>query len=248
MAITKTPNGWSHSPTAPSNHYVGRVIELKETTETRNWSDTMDYSDFRSTRCTYALVWLGTRNVPPTGTNPDFVTTYVLDGDIPSYMAAKVRDLEFHEQFAWVDCTNIFSDRNGYGLVATVDANMADGTEPLMWANYMAWEAFHTAARAERARKAEAEQAERAKAAAAENAKKAAREAKKAAKEAESKAAAEALMAATPAKGTRVTVNGFTGTVFWKGVSKYYGKWNARVGVKDARGTVQWIDAAHWAV
>ena len=243
MAITKTPNGWSHSPAAPSNHYVGRVIELKETTETRNWSDTMDYSDFRSTRCTYALVWLGTRNVPPTGTNLDFITTYVLDGDIPSYMAAKVRDLEFHEQFAWVDCTNLFSDRNGYGLAATVDANMADGTEPLMWANYLAWKAYHEAAREERAQKAAAEAEERRKVHEAEEAKKVARQAKKEAKEAAMKLEAEGRLATVPAKGTTVTVDGFTGKVFWTGVTKYYGKWNARYGVKDSRGEVRWVAA-----
>jgi hypothetical protein len=41
-----------------------------------------------------------------------------------------------------------------------------------------------------------------------------------------------------PEKGTRVTVCGMkypepvVGTVFWKGVTKYRGKWAAKIGVK----------------
>jgi hypothetical protein len=66
---------------------------------------------------------------------------------------------------------------------------------------------------------------------------------KKAAKEAQLKASAEALLARIPAKGTTVTVDGFTGKVFWTGVSKYRGTYNARAGVKDSRGDVAWIDA-----
>jgi hypothetical protein len=39
-------------------------------------------------------------------------------------------------------------------------------------------------------------------------------------------------------------VDGFTGKVFWMGVSKYRGAYNARAGVKDSKGEVAWIDAA----
>lgn len=241
MAITKTPSGWSHGPKSPSTHCVGRVIEVVTTTENRNWSDTMDYSDYRTTQCTYALVWLGTRYAPPTGTSPDRVTTYYFEDELPTWAADKVRDLEFFEQFAWVDCTNIFSDRTGYSLRAEVDASMTDGENPLMWANLVAWKAYRKAVAEERRAEAAAEADARAKAAAAENAKKAARLAKKEAKEAASKAAADAKLAALPAKGTTVTVDGFTGTVFWRGVTKYRGTWDARYGVKDSRGEVRWL-------
>ena len=39
-------------------------------------------------------------------------------------------------------------------------------------------------------------------------------------------------------------MDGFTGKVFWMGVSKYRGAYNARAGVKDSKGEVAWIDAA----
>ena len=77
----------------------------------------------------------------------------------------------------------------------------------------------------------------------AEKAKRVARQAKKQAKEDGLKAEAEKLLARIPAKGTMVTVDGFTGKVFWVGVNKYYGKFTARAGVKDTKGTVQWISA-----
>jgi hypothetical protein len=58
------------------------------------------------------------------------------------------------------------------------------------------------------------------------------------AREAARKAQAEAVLAGMPEKGTRVTVCGMkypepvVGTVFWKGVTKYRGKWAAKIGVK----------------
>ena len=73
--------------------------------------------------------------------------------------------------------------------------------------------------------------------------KKVARDAKKTAKEAVLKAEAEKLLSRIPAKGTVVTVDGFTGKVFWAGVSKYYGAFNARAGVKDSKGEVRWVEA-----
>ena len=245
MAINKVTTDYSTGARSEAQLFVGRVIRTEERIEVRNWSDTMDYTDHRTTPCTYALVWLGTHGLPPGN-------SYRGDGrpmaqlEIHQYDADAVRDLAFYEQFGWIDCTNIFSDRHGYHLTAEVDASPETGGEPLMWANLLAWESHQ---RAEVARRAEIEAAAAAKEAAAAAviaAKRAARNAKRAATEAASKAAAEAALARAPAKGTHVTVNGFTGTVFWKGVSKYYGKWNARVGVKDAKGNVQWIPAEQW--
>lgn len=251
MPITKTyfPHTYytaaaeaSRELRAPEAHFAGRVIEVKKFLADRNHSDTMDYSDWRRTECTYALVWLGTRNVPAVG----------LDGDMPIALLENsawgiqrdTRDLEFHEQFAWIDCTNICSDRNGYRVDPVVDADPAHYVgEPEMWMNLIAWRSYQAALEAKRVAAAEKAAAVAAKA----EADRAKRAAAKTAKLAAAEAEARAMLAHIPARGTTVTVDGFTGKVFWTGVSKYYGKWNARAGVKDAKGEVRWIDASHWA-
>ena len=217
--------------------FADRVVRIEQMVETRNWSDTLDYTDMRQVTATYALVWLGTHGVPP----------HSWHGRPMTYSTpcswGKPRDLEFHEQFAWIDCTNMFVDRNGFSLDATVDGDHGMFGEPLMWANLIAWEAYHKAVAAKRDEELRIEREARAKIVAAEEAKKAARAAKRAAKDAVLKAEAEKLMARIPAKGTTITVDGFTGKVFWIGCSKYYGKWSARAGVKNAKGEVAWISA-----
>ena len=222
-----------------TKRFEGRVLKVEQCVETRNWSDTLDYTDYRSTNVTRALVWLGTHGVPGMRNAQGRLFANLSEGE---YWQEKARDLEFHEQFAWVDCTNIFADRGETKYTPTVDAMMGEG-DPMMWANFVAWEAYEKsvadkAARDRAAREAEAAKLEEKRKAAA---------AKKAAKAELAKAEAEAQLTKCPKKGTKVTVDGFTGMVFWTGVSKYYGKWNARVGVKDTRGEVRWIDAAHWA-
>jgi len=248
MPIIKKSYTYGPGPSTSEAFFQHRVLRIEKTTEIRNWSDTLDYSDHRSTDCTWALVWLGTRGVPARDAHyaGGRTVAYI---DALKWDADKVRDLEVHEQFAWVDCTNLFSDRNGYSLIPTVDSfdmQLLHGG-PAMIESLAAWEAYHTARVAAAVEEARKVAAERASIAAAEKAKKDAAAAKREAKAAIAKAAAEAQLVHCPKKGTTVTVAGFTGKVFWTGVSKYYGKWNARVGVKDAKGTVQWIDAAHWA-
>lgn len=238
MAITKT-NFKVNSGNFESVDvlFADRVVRIEQLTETRNWSDTLDYTDMRSVTATYALVWLGTHGVPPEmrhGRPMAYSTP--CSWHVP-------RDLEFHEQFAWIDCTNMFVDRNGYSLQAKVDGEYGMFGEPLMWANLTAWEAYRKAAAEKRAEELRKEQESRQAAEAAAAAKKAASKAKRDAKETAERSASEKLLARIPAKGTEVTVDGFTGKVFWVGVSKYRGKFNARAGVKDSRGEVQWIDA-----
>jgi hypothetical protein len=247
MPITKRNYRYGSNPVDRVDaevFFVGQVLKVEKVTETRNWSDTLDYSDHRSTECTYALVWLGTRNVPPSqvrvagGRTTAFFDALKWDAD-------KVRDLEVHEQFAWIDCTNLFSDRNGYSLephVDTFDMQLLYGG-PEMIDGVVAWEAYHKARLEQLAEEARIAVATRQALIDAEKAKKAAAQAKRDAKLQAAKSAAEALLARIPAKGTTVTVDGFTGKVFWVGISKYYGKWNARAGVKDTKGNVQWIDA-----
>ena len=217
--------------------FANRVIRIQEMDEVRNWSDTLDYMDMRGVTATYALVWLGTHGVPPEvrhGRQTTYPTPCSWD---------KPRDLEFHEQFDWVDCTNMFTDRNGYSLQAAVDGEHGMFGEPLMWANLIAWEAYHKAAAAKRAEELRLEQEARKAEEAAYQAKVAARKAKRDAKDVILKAEAEKLLARIPAKGTKVIVDGFAGQVFWTGCSKYRGKWSARAGVKNAKGEVAWISA-----
>jgi len=217
--------------------FADRVVRIEQLVETRNWSDTLDYTDMRSVTATYALVWLGTHSVPPRSWH----------GRPMAYAVPaswdKPRDLEFHEQFAWVDCTNMFVDRNGYALKAETDGDYGMFGEALMWANLIAWEAHHKTiaekrAQVERELVHEARQAEAAIAI-----KKAARKAKQDAKDAGLKAMAEGMLARIPAKGTEVTVDGFTGKVFWIGVTKFRGRWSARAGVKNSKNEVAWISA-----
>ncbi len=233
MPIIKT----SYKTNAPEALLRGRVIRIEKTTETRNWSDTMDYSDYRSTECTWALVYIGTHGVAP----------FARDGRVITWLQhgswETPRDLTVGERFAWVDCTNLFSDRCGYLLAAEVDTVgdllIAGGAEDI-YEQLAAWEAHHRAAVEARAAEFAAKEAVRRAAEKVVAEKKAARAAKAAEKDAVLKAAAEGQLARLPAKGTVVTVAGFTGKVFWTGVSKYRGSWSARAGVKDSHGVVQW--------
>lgn len=252
MPIIKRIYSYGHGPGYTSGStekfFEGRVLRVVKTKETRNWSDTLDYSDHRTTDVTWALVYIGTHGVPAKEASWTFrrVTTQL---EPTSSELQGARDLEIGERYGWVDCTNLFADRFGYELEAQVDPFdmqlLVGGPE--MIEGVKAWEEFHAARWAEEEREREAKAtADRVKYEAV-YAKQRAAQAKRDAKIAAEKAAAEKLLALIPAKGTLVTVNGFTGKVFWMGVKSYYGKWNARAGVKDAKGNVQWIDAAHWA-
>jgi len=248
MPIIKQPHQYNSPEFAaviggPKRLFEGRVLRIEKSTEIRNWSDTFDYSDHRSTECTWALVWLGTHGVPPQSRGVEGRVQAGLE--TYSWNADQARDLELHEQYAWIDCTNLFADRNGYRLIATVDSfdmQLLHGG-PAMLEGVAVWEAFHTARRERLAEEARIASEKRQAIIDAENAKKAARQAKRDEKLAAVKSAAEGQLARIPAKGTQVTVDGFTGRVFWTGVTKYRGTWNARAGVKDARGNVQWVPA-----
>lgn len=244
MPIVKKSYSNASDPAKTEVYFQHRVLRIEKTKETRNWSDTLDYSDHRPTHCTWALVWLGTRGLPPRDAHyaGGRLVAYI---DAPKWDADKIRDLEVHEQFAWVDCTNLFSDRNGYSLAPSVDPfdmQLLHGG-PEMIEGLAVWEAYHKARLEKLAEEARIAAAERQAIIDAEKAKKAASQAKRDTKLQAAKSEAEVLLARIPAKGTTVTVDGFTGKVFWMGVKSYYGKWNARAGVKDAKGNVQWVPA-----
>jgi hypothetical protein len=183
---------------------------------------------------------LGTHNFPPyrNTTQTDLRANWSCLRPAGAYSCEPTRDLEFFEQFAWVDCTNLFSDRNGFTLSATVDVTMTDGTEPMLWANLYAWKAYKAAA----AEKAAEERRVAAEALRVAEAKKAAVAAQRQAKEVALMQAAELRLCKAPAKGTTVTVDGFTGKIFWMGVNKFRGNFKASYGVKDARGNVKWVE------
>jgi hypothetical protein len=232
MPIIKT----DYKTNAPELLLRGRVIRIEKTSETRNWSDTLDYTDHRSTECTWALVYLGTHGVAPRDWHGRMIA-HIKD---PSWETP--RDLTVGERFAWLDCTNLFGDRHGYLLAAEVDTVgdllIAGGKESI-YDQLAAWDDFNSK-EAEKAAEQRRLEETRRQAEAKANAEKAAI---KRAKDEGLKAEAEKMLARIPAKGTTVTVDGFTGQVFWTGATKYYGKWSARAGIKDARGNVAWVTA-----
>lgn len=124
--------------------FIGRVLEVDHVTETRNCSDTMDYSDFRTVNAIYALVWLGTEGVKPHGGVSGRRNTYV---EPTSW--SKVETLDIIDQFAWVDCTNTFADINGFSLFPvadTFDMQLLHGG-PLMLDNGATWKVLVAARR-----------------------------------------------------------------------------------------------------
>ena len=229
MAIKVTKLNQHGQVLETREEYVGRVLEVRRYREVRNMSDTLDYSDHQTVDCCDALVWLGTRAPKPYGSRYDELHPSSYGEDV---------DLEFHQQFAWVNCSNHFVWRGEDKREPEVDA-VVGKSEPLMFANHLAWQAWKKV-QAEAAAKRAAEEL---KLRQAEEAKVAARKAKRQATDDAKKAAAEALLAKVPAKGSRVTVGDFAGKVAWTGVSKYYGKWGARVGVKNAKGEMAWFSA-----
>ena len=249
MAITCITHDYAKHIDLKSEVFVGRVLRVEKVSETRNWSDTMDYSDYRTTECTYALVWLGTHGIPPEYINTARPRAHW--GSLPGpheqlhdLLADRVRDLEYFEQFAWVDCTNLHGDRMAHRLVNPVVDATIDSGEPLMLTNLIAWDGYQKASDDQRLRKAEAAAEEGRKAKAEAEAKAAARAAKSEAKLAATKDEAAVLIAKLPPKGTKVTVKGITGQLFWSGIKAYRGVNSARIGVKDSTGTTHWFAAA----
>ena len=235
MAITKH-NGYNNTT---KTFFEGRVLEVRKYTARRNMSDTLDYTDVRDVECVDALVWLGTHGVPPYIWDNRPVTR-MTDEHSPSY-GPQPRELEFHEQFAWIDCSNHFSWRGEDIKTPTVDVDIHGG-EPIMWANFIAWKSHQEAELQRQAAEARAKYEERLRLQAEVAKKEAAKEAKDLAKKAE----AEKLLTKV-VKGNTYTVDGFTGQAFWTGTKKYRGKWQARVGLKNNAGVVAWVDATQVA-
>ena len=239
MAIIKSYRDRTTGLNTSELFFEGKVLKVESTREDRNWSDTLDYSDYRATTCTWALVWLGEHGVVPSRRGFAIARPMAFIEEA-SWMVRQ--PLAPAEQFAWIDCTNQFSDRHGYSLLATVDENWKQAAfgGPVMWENYLLWQAAQEQLKVDASKAFDERCIAEAKLKAAADAKAAV----KTAKDAALKSVAEALLTRIPAKGTVVTINGFTGKIFWSGVSKYRNAWNANAGVKDAKGLVQWVSAS----
>ncbi len=223
MSIVEIYNGIN------TTKFRGRVIKVEQTVENRNWSDTLDYSDWRPTKCTWALIWLGKHGPEPVRYYDRDITLFNIDN------LTKTRNLLPREQFAWIDCTSMF----GGLLVPTVDSSGDQllNCGPAMWDAYITWQLHQKNEQSIRETKIANDKAQRA------NIEQDVlnRKVKNELKQAALKAAAEKSLDKIPAKGTTVTIDNFTGKIFWIGVSKYRGKWNARAGIKNTKGDIVWV-------
>lgn len=114
--------------------FAGRVVRTRTYHATRNMSDTLDYSDFRTVEVTEALVYLGREATEET-----------------RYVGPRLRRvgdaIPVHERFVWTDCSNHFTWRGCDHKVPEVDADLAG--EPEMAEDLAAYDE-HVAAVAKR--------------------------------------------------------------------------------------------------
>jgi hypothetical protein len=220
-----TTKRWTDNPsrTTTTVEYTGCVLRIEWREESRNHSETLDYSDWRHTTCTYATVWLG-------------------EHGIPGGRYGTARDLDIHEQIAVIDCTNLFGWMDSSTVTAEVDTDIDPRAEVAL----LTWEAFEKARKTAEAKAVEAEVARRAEEVKKAAAAKAAKEAQKQAKLTATAVAAEVeLTKVQSLKGKPVTLkSGFQGTLFWCGIKAYRGVNSARIGVRNAKGDVEWASAS----
>jgi hypothetical protein len=108
--------------------YEGRVLKVRTYVATRNHSDTLDYTDFRSTEVTEALVYFGR-------VAPEVPCGYVrLEG---KYVNSG-EEIPLPARFGWIDCTNLFCWRGSPFREATVDAFSLIPNQELV-DDYSAW-------------------------------------------------------------------------------------------------------------
>lgn len=86
--------------------FVGRVVRIEMGTETRNCSDTLDFTDFQSVDVTYALVYIDETLVPLSSAEREYT---------------KYARHEHGDKFVRVDCTNMFVWRGSPSMTPVVD-------------------------------------------------------------------------------------------------------------------------------
>lgn len=212
--------------------FQNRVVAIKRYLARKNVSDTLDVSDYQTVEVVKALVWLGQENFPPT------YYDYAVEPKIRyPHTGYEKRELEPIEQFAWVDCSNIFIWRGAPELRPEVDEGSQ--LDPEAAAMYPLWQSFVQDKIKLLTEQINKRNAEIAAAKAAEMEKKM----KKAEKLESTRAAANADYDKLPPIGTAMEVDGFTGRLFWKAVKPFRGKYKARIGLRDVNGFVKWVDA-----
>lgn len=132
--------------------YAGRTVEVRTYEATRNHSDTLDYSDFRTTNVTEALVYIGRRapeytwdrlkaaddSVGHRCTSHDECRDNYEMGHLCWEEKHGWKDLLIQDRFVWVDCTNLFVWRGSPHCAPEVDAVM----EGELAEDYAAWQAY----------------------------------------------------------------------------------------------------------
>lgn len=141
MAITTTYGNPRNGDQVTTVNFEGRVVSVDNVTERRNWSDTLDYSDWRMTDCTIATVYLGRYGAKDAYDRYDAATMprERYEALVADKRRSPLVELPAHERFLKVDVTNMWSWRTGKVDAATVDADEA--TYPELnhdYAEYMA--------------------------------------------------------------------------------------------------------------
>jgi hypothetical protein len=119
--------------------YVGRVVRVVEVVRNRNHSDTLDYSDWRSTKCTEALVYVGRVWKGRWGFETE-------------------KPCPVQNRFQTEDCTNLFTWRGAPSRTAVADEESTWTDE--MREDYRAWQEWHAVAADAAMEAAERRQAE----------------------------------------------------------------------------------------
>lgn len=118
--------------------YAGRVVEVKKFQAQRNCSDTLDYSDYQWVACTTAICYKGRHGAPNQWTTEE-------------------RDLELHERFEAVDCTNLFVWRGCNHMDPSVD----EITDSQILEDFVAYKAYEAEQEAKRVADEQAREAAR---------------------------------------------------------------------------------------
>lgn len=216
--------------------FKGAVLEIFERNQTRNVSDTLDYTDFRTVKCTYALVWLPAADpnmIYRRWRQLDFAPgTYTLSvhhryGNEESVDWSKN---EPFEQFGWIDCSNMFAWRNETLTLVTDDAFKF--VMPFTGKMIEAYIIFKEKLEQLKQMKADAARADAIRKEAEERRLLEIERAKSARDSAAREVALNVLSSSGLKFGQRVVTSKGTGQITWTGVNKYRGQHHARVGVR----------------
>jgi hypothetical protein len=98
--------------------HLGEVVDIRKFRAMRNWADTLDYTDYRSTDVVEALVYVGRR-----ASSDRFAQQKqeVKTLGLPKHYYAAGEELLPIDRFEWLDCTSLFVDRGVPAMHPAVD-------------------------------------------------------------------------------------------------------------------------------